>query len=109
MTEHRTDQLSDYLDDELTPAERAGIESHLAVCRECSTTLDELRTVVARAGALLPRPPGNDLWPGIEPRLTGARDGQILPFTARPSRRISFTLPQLAAVICAAGTPSSTR
>jgi anti-sigma factor RsiW len=97
MNDHYTDQLSDYLDDELAPAERAAVESHLAVCRECATTLDELRAVVARAGALLPRPPANDLWPGIEPRLTGARDGQVVPFTARTSRRVSFTLPQLAA------------
>jgi len=97
MNEHYTDQLSDYLDDELTPGERAMVESHLAVCRDCSSTLEELRAVVARAGALLPRPPANDLWPGIEPRLTGPRDGQVVPFKARTSRRVSFTLPQLVA------------
>ena len=38
MNEHYTDQLSDYLDNELTPGERAMVESHLAVCRDCSST-----------------------------------------------------------------------
>lgn len=97
MSDHYTDQLSDYLDDELAPAERAAVETHLATCRECSVTLDELRGVIARAAALPARPPAGDLWPAIEPRLTGARDGQIVAFTARRSRRFSFTLPQLAA------------
>jgi len=97
MSDHYTDQLSDYLDDELTPVERAAVESHLASCRECATTLDELRGVVAQAAALSPRPPANDLWPGIEPRLTGAREAQVVPFKTPASRRVSFTLPQLAA------------
>ena len=94
MTDIWTDRLSDYLDGELTAAERAALESHLASCRECTATLAELREVVARAAALTARPPANDLWPGIEPRL---QSGALLPFPAKPSRRFSFTLPQLAA------------
>jgi anti-sigma factor RsiW len=97
MSDHYTGQLSDYLDDELAPAERAAVEAHLAACRECAVTLEELRAVVARAAALPARPPVEDLWPGIEPRLTGARDRQVVAFKARGSRRFSFTLPQLAA------------
>jgi tetratricopeptide (TPR) repeat protein len=98
MSHHYTDQLSDYLDGELSAAERAAVESHLAGCRECSVTLEELRAVVARAATLPVRPPADDLWPGIEPRLAGARDGQIVSFkAARTSRRFSFTVPQLAA------------
>jgi hypothetical protein len=98
MSHHYTDQLSDYLDGELSAAERAAVESHLGGCRECSVTLEELRAVVARAATLPVRPPADDLWPGIEPRLAGARDGQIVSFkAARTSRRFSFTVPQLAA------------
>ena len=52
-----TDKLSDYLDDELAPGERAALDAHLVSCRECSETLEELREVVARAGSLTPRPP----------------------------------------------------
>ena len=80
-----TDKLSDYIDDELAPDERAALEAHLATCRECSATLDELRAVVARAGALLPRPPEADLWPGIAPRLE--RTGTVVPFQPRADRR----------------------
>jgi hypothetical protein len=91
-----TDKLSDYIDDELAPDERAALGAHLVSCRECSATLEELRAVVARAGALLPRPPEADLWPGIAPRL--ASTGTVMPFQPRTiGRRFSFTMPQLVA------------
>ena len=91
-----TDKLSDYIDDELAPDERAALEAHLATCAECSATLDELRAVVARAAALVPRPPEADLWPGIAPRLESA--GTVMPFQPRTiGRRFSFTMPQLVA------------
>jgi anti-sigma factor RsiW len=90
-----TNRLSDYLDDEdLSPAERAEIEGHLRGCAECRATLQELREVVQRAEALTDSAPQGDLWVGIEGRL-GSRD--VLPFPARPARRVSFTIPQLVA------------
>lgn len=95
MTDTWIDRLSDYLDDELTTDERAALEAHLASCRECSATLTELRQVVARAGSLTPRPPADDLWPGIEPRLESR--GRLAAFAAPAPRRFSFTVPQLVA------------
>ena len=99
MTDQWTARLSDYIDDELTPAEHAQLETHLAACHECAGTLDELREVVTRAGSLTPRPPAADLWPGIEPRLE--RSATVAPFQPRTertaSRRFSFTMPQLVA------------
>jgi tetratricopeptide (TPR) repeat protein len=95
MTDIWIDRLSEYLDDELTPAERLALEAHLTSCRECTVALDELRAVVARAGALTPRPPANDLWPGIEPRVQAR--GTVAAFPQRPGRRFSFTVPQLVA------------
>ena len=93
-----TDRLSEYIDDELTPAERTALEAHLRSCRTCAATLEELREVVAHAAALPARPPANDLWPGIEPQLSASgREAGVLPFRARATRRFSFTLPQLAA------------
>jgi hypothetical protein len=89
------DRLSEYLDGELTSAERTALEAHLTSCGECTAALRELRDVVARAGALTPRPPAADLWPGIESRLESRR--VVMPFAARPQRRFSFTLPQLVA------------
>ena len=52
MSDVWTDRLSEYLDDELPPGERAALEGHLAQCAECSATLADLRRVVARARAL---------------------------------------------------------
>lgn len=96
MTDPWTDRLSDYLDDELEPAERAALEQHVASCPHCAATLDELREVVARASGLAARPPASDLWPGIAPRLDRV-ESVATPFRARVRRRISFTLPQLVA------------
>ena len=78
-----TDRLSDYLDEELTPAERRDVEAHVAGCPECAAVLDDLRRVVARAKTIDARPPHADLWPGIAERIE------------RPAmRRFAFTLPQ---------------
>jgi anti-sigma factor RsiW len=96
MTDQWNDRLSEYIDDELTPAERTALEAHLASCRECTMTLDELREVVERAATLPARPPAADLWTGIEPRLE--RSATVMPFQARTvTRRLSFTIPQLVA------------
>jgi anti-sigma factor RsiW len=93
MNDQWTNRLSEYLDDELGAAERRELESHLATCDHCATTLAELRRVVGRAQALDDRPPSRDLWPGI-----AARIGVSTDLTARRARRrISFTVPQLVA------------
>jgi tetratricopeptide (TPR) repeat protein len=96
MTDPWIDRLSEYLDDELEPSERAALEQHVTSCVACASALDELRGVVARAAALPPRPPASDLWAGIEPRLDPVK-GVVTPFQPRVTRRVSFTLPQLVA------------
>src|SRR5262249_10851293 len=86
------EQLSDYLDDELSAGERASVERHLAECAACRRTLGELREVVRRASALDDSAPDGDLWAGVAARLERPR------FAASRVRRVvSFTLPQLAA------------
>ena len=97
MAHEWSDRLSEYIDDELTPAEGAALEAHLRSCPDCARTLDELREVVARARNLPVRPPATDLWPGIEPQLTTQARSAALPFRPAATRRFSFTLPQLAA------------
>ena len=87
MHEEVTDRLSEYLDGEIEPGERAAVEAHLRGCRECARVLEELRQVVDRAQGLVPAPPRADLWSGIAERIDGI---------AQP-RRFSFTLPQIAA------------
>jgi len=102
LHEEWTDKLSDFLDDELTPEERYAVESHLQGCASCAAVLEELKQVVARARTLEGRPPRADLWPEIAARIDrnqeGARPGaDVLPMRARAARRVTFTMPQLAA------------
>jgi anti-sigma factor RsiW len=95
MTDIWIDRLSDYIDGELTPADRAALETHLAGCGDCANALAELRAVTARAAALPPRPPHADLWPGIESRIDVPP--AIVAFRPRAVRRLSFTVPQFVA------------
>jgi anti-sigma factor RsiW len=94
MSDQWTDRLSGYLDGDLEAAERTALETHLADCDECRTTLAELRRVVDRAQALDERPPARDLWPGIAGRIGLSTDDLA---ARRARRRISFTVPQLIA------------
>ena len=107
MSDKWTNRLSDYLAGELTAGERDELKAHLAACEECSATLDELRSVVARAQMLEDRPPIDDLWTGIAARIGSApavaRDVVDLTEQRREKerrligRRFSFSFPQLAA------------
>lgn len=108
MNDPWTDRLSEYLDDELAPDERAALEAHLAVCPDCAATLAELQRVVARVAALEDRPPVRDLWPAIAARI-GATAAPPEPRVielpartpARAPRRFAFTAGQLAAAALA--------
>jgi anti-sigma factor RsiW len=97
MTDQWSDRLSRYVDEDLPAAERIALEGHLVDCDECRDTIESLRRVAARARGLRPRLPERDLWPGIAQRIGVPR---------RVPRRLSFTVPQLAAaavVLAAAG------
>ncbi|HEY7289929.1 MAG TPA: zf-HC2 domain-containing protein [Vicinamibacterales bacterium] len=87
MHEEWTDQLSDFLDGELTADAHAKVEAHVKECASCNAVLNDLKGIVARAQALDARPPAMDLWPGVAARIEKI---------AQP-RRVSLTLPQLAA------------
>jgi negative regulator of sigma E activity len=90
---HWTERLSDYLDGDLAPAERAACDAHLASCQECRTALEEIQLVASLAQTDEDVLPAHDLWPGILARIESPR---VVDFAARGPRRISFTLPQLA-------------
>ncbi|PYO77089.1 MAG: hypothetical protein E6K55_06310 [Gemmatimonadetes bacterium] len=110
MKDQWTDRLSEYLDGDLTAGERTALEAHLAACGVCRVTLDELRRVVARAQALDDRPPAADLWPGIAEHI-GVVSLAARRVDGRGRRRLSFTMPQLAAaaVVLALFSAGSTR
>jgi uncharacterized membrane protein len=64
----------------------------------CRATLSELRRVVARAQALDDTPPAADLWPAIARRIGAGTASDVTDLGVyRARRRVSFTVPQLAA------------
>jgi anti-sigma factor RsiW len=121
--EEWTDRLSEYLDGELPADEQRAVDAHLRGCAECAAVLADLKRVVARAqqAGAAPRPPSADLWAGIAAGIDSQRsakpsgersasDDAVAAFSDRSaeafarrrafamkSRRIAFTLPQLAA------------
>lgn len=103
MSDPYTDRLSDYLDDELSEAERRALETHLRSCAACAATLDELRRVVVRASALAGEDaaapsPGEDLWLGIAERIQPRpRAIPIGRAAGSGRRRATFSMAQLAA------------
>ena len=98
-----TDRLSEYLDGELAPRDRAEMERHLEACDICRATLADLRVVVARASALADSAPAVDLWPAVAERISPGAG--VVPMRPTAPRRFSFTfsftLPQLAAAVLA--------
>lgn len=107
MEDRWTDRLSEYLDDDLPGAERAGLERHLATCARCTRILEELRAVTARAVDLPAHEPSDDLWPGIEARIAAAAGDPDAPGRRRTAvgtrvlrlarLRVSLSMPQAAA------------
>src|SRR5215467_14737293 len=39
--------VSDYIDDELNPVQRAALDRHFAECRDCASLLDGMRNLIA--------------------------------------------------------------
>ena len=98
MNSHPTEQLSEYIDDELTPAARAAVDAHLSECAECAVLVADLRAVVTAARSVGEEPPTWDLWPGIAGRLAPrSRGPQVVAIESRRARHFSFSIPQLAA------------
>ena len=101
-----TEWMHDVVDGLVPEAERAAVDDHLRSCATCRDELARLRELVGALGALptdAVAPAG--LWTGIEARIEGttpaegASGATVLPFpSARDARRrVSLTLPQLAA------------
>jgi anti-sigma factor RsiW len=97
MTDRFAERLSDYLDGELSPVERASIDAHLAECAGCRAALEQLRQVVARAQTLPDAAPDRDLWRDIATRIGSTPRARVSVFKRMVTSRLSFTLPQLAA------------
>jgi hypothetical protein len=96
-----TDRLSEYLDDELTPAERLDIDRHLLDCADCRETLDDLARVAAEARNVDDVAPARDLWPDVRrallqpgARTISARDADAGALVRRAPWRVTVSLSQ---------------
>lgn len=99
MADLWTSKLSEYMDGTLSAADRQAVERHLVDCAECRVVLGDLRIIVAEASVLTDTPPASNLWAGIAGRISAGGNGVYHLPEARGQRwrRISFTIPQLAA------------
>ncbi len=101
--EQVAEQLSDYLDGELTDTDQRTVANHLAECDVCRTTLQELEAVVATARRLPASEPSADVWRGIEAQIH-ATPGTRPLFVGRGG--VSVSWPQLAAAAVVLATVS---
>ena len=60
--------MTDYLDDALSPADRARFEAHIADCDGCTGYLEQIRVTIALTGTLVP----DQLDPAAEAELLEA-------------------------------------
>src|SRR5688572_33291452 len=98
MHDEWVDRLSEYVDGELSVRDQAAIEEHMVTCDVCRVTLGELRAVIDAARSVDNPPPARDLWPAIAAAIDVPPAGaDARRFRRRGHRRISFTVPQLAA------------
>lgn len=101
MNDDRFQRLSEYLDDGLSPADRAELERDLEADEELRVVLEELRGVKLAAEAVTDTSPDTDLWPAIADRIEAERVVDLS--SARTARRtFTFTVPQFAAAMVGA-------
>ena len=86
-TDAFTDRLSDYIDDEITGAERAAIEAHLATCARLPCRVEELRSVVASRGVARGRPAAPQPVAGHRGAPGGRACGRAIAASGGSSRR----------------------
>ena len=107
MTDRFRDRLSEYRDGELASSEEALVRRHLEGCEECAQTLSDLEAVAVHAAELRDRTPERDLWAGIAARIENEHGSTVSTAiegpaaVSRPVRRVTFTVPQLAAAAVA--------
>lgn len=79
--------LPGYMEGELAGGEREAFERHAGSCAHCRPILEELKAIVASAGALGPIEPPRELWSGIEARI----GTQVVPLGSRRPMPVART------------------
>ena len=96
-------RLSEYLEEELTLADRRAVETHVASCVRCTALLRDLEAIRVEANAMPELTPSRDLWSEIAHRI----EAPVVPLVPQtpvvvfPARRRSFDRLRLAAVAAA--------
>ena len=89
--------LNDYVDGSLDPAERSGVDQHLAACAACRQTVDDLREILRTTADLELREPPVRAWSRLERAIRMERaevEKRPYPFSA-PGIRKRGTAPFL--------------
>src|SRR5689334_21348116 len=74
LTHPSDEQLNDFFDRALSPADHVAVARHLEVCPDCASLVDDLREVVGGAATLEPLVPPDRAWTRIAQTL-GQRAG----------------------------------
>ena len=88
QTHPRFEQLSDFVDGRLAPADRHDIETHLALCARCAHDRDRLEALLVRSRALPAEvAPPPEIWSVVQQRIvrapsSGRRHGWLLAAAA---------------------------
>jgi anti-sigma factor RsiW len=93
-----SDLFSDYLDDELSPAQKGELEQHLGLCIQCRTELEAFRRAVGSLGKLKqPAPPS--FLPGIQKQIFTRSRGRFFGRRGKLFGRIPFEWVSLAMIV----------
>ena len=74
------EQLAEWLEDSLAPADAAAMESHMGSCLRCASIARGLLEIRSTAASLPELRPSRDLWSGIAARI----EAPVIPIVAGP-------------------------
>lgn len=97
------DRVSDYVDGDMDLAERELFEGRMQEDPELRRAVEEVQDLVTRAASLGPIEPPEDLWDGIEARITGTAEPARLPRSPSPrphwARRLALVAAGIAVMV----------
>ena len=102
--EETRDLLSPYLDGELTPRQRMGIDAHLVECADCTAELNDWNSISDLTAKLVDPVPPADLWKRIDnENVTKPSHGRASPSVNRRASRKVWQVTVAALVLVALG------
>jgi hypothetical protein len=77
MTHPTGEQLNDYLERELSPADHVEVSRHVETCPDCALVIAELQQILRDAASLAPITPPVRVWTEIESQLRASQDAVV--------------------------------